>query len=133
MILRARGPVPSPKPRAVLLASPPSGEVEVDAPSAELLLESGTSVPATGASFTLCFLGQPASSAAPAMSTAIDRMRFIYFSVRILRDPMGCKGTDDGSICVLVCMIKMAPKLVLAALLRSKRAAAAPCHRRSPD
>src|ERR1700679_1946476 len=131
MILRASGPAPSPfRPRELLLASPSRGEVEVDAPSAAFPLESGTWVPATGASFTLCFLGQPASSAAPAMSTAIDRMRFIYFSVRILRDPMGCKGTDDGSICVLVCMIKMAPTLALAALLRPRPAAAALCHRR---
>src|SRR5580692_3294141 len=80
MILRASGPVPSPfRPRALLLASPPSGEVEVDASAEFAPLESGTWVPATGASFTLCFLGQPASWAAPAMSTAIDRMRFIYF------------------------------------------------------
>src|SRR5579862_6623436 len=84
MILRARGPVPSPfNPRELLAESPPSAVVVVDAPSEFAPEESGTWVPATGASLTLCFLGQPDSSAAPAMSNATDKMRFIELSIRI--------------------------------------------------
>src|SRR5271167_1237754 len=81
MTLRANTPVPSaPKPRAVLLASPPRGRVEVAAPSAAE--DSGTWVPATGGSFTVGFLGQPASRAAPANSNAIDIILFINVSGR---------------------------------------------------
>src|SRR5882724_8737082 len=82
MTLRASRPVPSPKPRARASASPPNGLVDVDAPSPAVEAESGTWLPATGGSFTLCFLGQPVSSAAPAMSKAIDMIRFIYLSIR---------------------------------------------------
>ena len=64
-----------------LSASPPNGLVEVEAPSPDEA-ESGTWLPATGGSLTLCFLGQPESSAAPAMSKAIDMIRFIYFSIQ---------------------------------------------------
>src|SRR5271165_5706983 len=78
MTLRASTPVPSlPSPRAELAASPPNGWVEVAAPSPAAAEDSGTWVPATGGSFTLCFLGQPASSAAPANSNAIDIILFI--------------------------------------------------------
>src|SRR5271156_3375713 len=81
MTLRAKTPVPSaPSPRAVVPVSLPRGRVEVDAPSAAE--DSGTWVPATGGSFTLFFLGQPASSAAPANNNAIDITLFISFSVR---------------------------------------------------
>src|ERR1700720_3123297 len=99
MTLRASGPVPSPKPRARASASPPNGLVEVDAlsPAVE---ESGTWLPATGGSLTLCFLGQPVSSAAPAMSKAIDMIRFIYFSIqRSSSDQLFAKGTGDGPVC----------------------------------
>jgi hypothetical protein len=40
----------------------------------------GTCVPAVGGSTTLCFLGHPDSSAAPAINNAIDTIRFIYIS-----------------------------------------------------
>src|ERR1700733_5919293 len=82
MTLRANGPVPSPNPRARLSASPPNGLVEVEAPSPAVEAVESTWLPATGGSLTLCFLGQPDSSAAPAMSKAIDMIRFIYFSIQ---------------------------------------------------
>jgi hypothetical protein len=82
--LRASAPVPSPSPRALLSASPPKGLVEVEAPSPELE-ESGTWEPATGGSITLCFL-HPGSKAAPAMSKAIESIRFIYSSVLVISD-----------------------------------------------
>src|ERR1700733_7233234 len=86
MILRAKGPVPSPfKPLVLLAESPPRAVVDVDAPSAFAPEESGTWVPATGASLTLCFLGQPDSSAAPVRAKATISMRFIELSIRILR------------------------------------------------
>jgi CBS-domain-containing membrane protein len=75
--------------------------VEVDAPSAEPE-ESGTWVPATGGSLTLCFLGQPASSVAAAMSKAIDTIRFIYsLHPGSFSDPLFCKGTGDELLCVI--------------------------------
>src|SRR5271170_4411412 len=83
MTLRASAPVPSaPIPRAALLASPSKGRVDVDGSSDPAVEDSGTWVPATGGSLTLCFFGQPDSSAAPAISNAIDMTLFIYFSIQ---------------------------------------------------
>src|SRR5271170_7032375 len=101
MTLRANAPVPSvPRPRAELAASPSSGRVDV-APS-EAAEDSGTWLPATGGSLTFGFLGQPASSVAPASSNAIVITLFI--EVSILRSEWHrstAKGTDHEPVCVL--------------------------------
>jgi hypothetical protein len=65
-----------------LAASASKGRVEVLALSPEVPDDdSGTWVPATGGSFTLCFLGQPANNAAALISSAIDKTLFIDLSI----------------------------------------------------
>src|SRR5271154_3726124 len=72
----AFGPAPCAPP--TLPASPPSGLVEVDAPSAPLVPPApGTWLPATGGSTVVAFLGQPARSAAATNKQAIDTIFFI--------------------------------------------------------
>jgi hypothetical protein len=61
---------------------PSRGFDEADAPS-PVLDDPGTWVPALGGSITLCFLGQPASSAAPANNNAIDMIFFILLSIQL--------------------------------------------------
>src|ERR1700676_4037639 len=79
MIWRPDAPAP-PAPRAPLAPESPSAPPLVDAPPAGAVLEEDppTCVPAVGGSTVVGFLGQPASSAAPANKQAIDIIRFIH-------------------------------------------------------
>src|ERR1700679_286098 len=93
MTFRARGPTPfapviSPP---WLAASPPRALADVDAPSPEV---PETWDPAVGGSDTLFFFGQPASSAAPAISKAIDTIFFI----QILHERPGSSGQETCSL-----------------------------------